>query len=180
MMRKLFSVLLAAMLVFGLTACGATGTTYHAGDNDILGDESVVDDAGDALFGGDNTDGVKDNSGGATDGANNGGNTSRSADGGNNTNGYNTGGNSNTGKSNNSSNNNGKSSNGKNGGKNSIGNNSGGNNRGNDKGASAYDSLNPANGTAQTGVSYDHMVDNGRVHDIDGDLTDGENSHWTE
>ena len=91
-MKKLFSVLLAAMLVFGLTACGATGTTYNAGDNDILGDES----AGNALFGGDSTDGVGDRSGAGTDGAANGGNTSRSADGGNNGNGYDTGGNANT------------------------------------------------------------------------------------
>ena len=32
------------------------------------------------------------------------------------------------------------------------------------------------NGTVSSGVPYDQMLDNGRVHDSDGFLTDGENS----
>ena len=133
-MRTVLSFVLSALLVLGLTACGATGTTYSAGDNDILGDESMADNAGDTLFGGKSE-----------------GNTTRSADGGNDQKGSN---------------------------HNSATNNNRSDSK-NDTGVRAYDSRNPANGEAQfDGPSYEEMLANGRVHDVDGDLTDNENSTW--
>ena len=39
--------------------------------------------------------------------------------------------------------------------------------------------INPANGTADRTATWEQMLQNGRVHDTDGFLFDGENSHWT-
>ena len=39
--------------------------------------------------------------------------------------------------------------------------------------------LNPANGEADRTATWEQMLQNGRVHDRDGFLFDGENSHWT-
>ena len=44
-------------------------------------------------------------------------------------------------------------------------------------GVSDYSTTNPANGYRQ-GVSWQKMLQNGRVHDSDGFLLDGENAHW--
>lgn len=114
-MKKIISLLLSAMLILSLTACGASGRNT-TGDNDILGDERSnypTDQAGDTLFGGDSTDGVMDRSGGS------------------------------------------------------------------DTGVNDYDTRNPANGSAELdGTSYEHMVENGRVHDSDGNLLDNENTAW--
>ena len=38
--------------------------------------------------------------------------------------------------------------------------------------------INPANGTADRTATWEQMLQNGRVHDQDGFLFDGENSHW--
>jgi len=38
--------------------------------------------------------------------------------------------------------------------------------------------INPANGTADRTATWEQMLENGRVHDRDGFLFDGENSHW--
>ena len=38
--------------------------------------------------------------------------------------------------------------------------------------------LNPANGTADRTATWEQMLQNGQVHDRDGFLFDGENSHW--
>ena len=38
--------------------------------------------------------------------------------------------------------------------------------------------INPANGTADRTATWEQMLQNGRVHDTDGFLFDGENSHW--
>ena len=38
--------------------------------------------------------------------------------------------------------------------------------------------LNPANGSADRTATWEQMLQNGRVHDRDGFLFDGENSHW--
>lgn len=38
--------------------------------------------------------------------------------------------------------------------------------------------INPANGTADRTATWEQMLQNGRVHDKDGFLFDGENSHW--
>ena len=38
--------------------------------------------------------------------------------------------------------------------------------------------LNPANGNADRTATWEQMLQNGRVHDRDGFLFDGENSHW--
>lgn len=48
---------------------------------------------------------------------------------------------------------------------------------GNNGGMSGYSTTNPANGYRQ-GVSWQKMLQNGRVHDSDGYLLDGENAHW--
>lgn len=39
--------------------------------------------------------------------------------------------------------------------------------------------INPANGGADRTATWEQMLQNGRVHDRDGFLFDGENSHWT-
>ncbi len=39
--------------------------------------------------------------------------------------------------------------------------------------------INPANGTADRTATWEQMLQNGRVHDKDGFLFDGENSHWS-
>ena len=39
--------------------------------------------------------------------------------------------------------------------------------------------LNPANGEADRTATWEQMLQNGRIHDRDGFLFDGENSHWT-
>lgn len=39
--------------------------------------------------------------------------------------------------------------------------------------------LNPANGSADRTATWEQMLENGRVHDRDGFLFDGENSHWS-
>lgn len=171
-MEKLFSVLLAAMLIFGLTACGATDTT-SAGDNDILGDETIVDDAGDTLFGGDSTDSVRDNSGGD-------GRDDMTGDAGRKS--YATGNDAKNGRAanggNNGSDNQSMSGNG-NSGKNGTASGKSGTAKGGDTGVGTYDSRNPANGTAQfDGASYGQMLANGRVHDSDGDLKDHENASF--
>jgi hypothetical protein len=36
----------------------------------------------------------------------------------------------------------------------------------------------PAEDDGKDGTSFEHMMENGRVHDSDGDLTDGENAAW--
>ena len=38
--------------------------------------------------------------------------------------------------------------------------------------------FNPANGGADRTATWEQMLQNGRVHDRDGFLLDGENSHW--
>ena len=38
--------------------------------------------------------------------------------------------------------------------------------------------INPANGNADRTATWEQMLENGRVHDRDGFLFDGENSHW--
>ena len=38
--------------------------------------------------------------------------------------------------------------------------------------------INPANGSADRTATWEQMLENGRVHDRDGFLFDGENSHW--
>ena len=38
--------------------------------------------------------------------------------------------------------------------------------------------FNPANGTVNHTATWKQMLENGRVHDRDGFLLDGENSHW--
>ena len=38
--------------------------------------------------------------------------------------------------------------------------------------------INPANGSADRTATWEQMLQNGRVHDRDGFLFDGENSHW--
>ena len=130
-MQKLISLLLSTLLVLGLTACGATGTIYSGGDNDILGDEHTTN-RGNTLFGGDSSDKGKLDQG----------NTARSADGG------------------------------------SLKRSS--DSKSDQSSVYSYNSFNPANGEADSdGVSYEHMLDNARVHDRDGNLLDGENSHWT-
>lgn len=44
-------------------------------------------------------------------------------------------------------------------------------------GVGGYSTTNPANGYRQ-GVSWQKMLQNGRVHDSDGYLLDGENARW--
>ena len=38
--------------------------------------------------------------------------------------------------------------------------------------------INPANGGADRTATWEQMLQNGRVHDMDGFLMDNENSHW--
>ena len=84
----------------------------------------------------------------------------------------------------NSSNNSGSSNNGNSNSKNSTANQhitTGNNAKQSDvMGDSALrgNTLNPANGSADRTATWEQMLENGRVHDTDGFLFDGENSHW--
>lgn len=153
MRDKIIALAMCALLAVSLFACGEKRGTSN--DSDILGDEQQY--------------GSGTNSG--TNGTNNGGMTGNGTNNGTNSGTNNSTNNGNTGSSNGS-----------------ISSDTNGNNGTNGNNADQSDvmgdsaqrgsTINPANGGADRTATWEQMLDNGRVHDRDGFLFDGENSHW--
>ena len=154
MRDKIIALAMCGLLAMTLFACGENRGTSN--DSDTLGDENSY-------------------TSGTTNGGTNSGTTNGSS----------------SGSTNGSGSSNGSMSGGSNGGSGSMsgGSNGGGANNGtngnnadqsNVMGDSALRSntINPANGNADRTATWEQMLQNGRVHDTDGYLFDGENSHW--
>ena len=155
MKEKILALVLCGALAMTLFACGEK--RGNANDSDVLGDEQH------------STNGTTN---GTTNGANNGTNS----------------GTANNGTTNNGTTNNGTTNNGTTNGDSSTAKDAsrrvitGNNAKDSDvMGDSALrgSTINPANGTADRTVTWEQMLQNGRVHDKDGFLFDGENSHWS-
>ena len=157
MRDKVLALVMCGVLAMTLFACGEKRGA--ANDSDTLGDEQHY------------TSGTNNGSNNGTNGSTNG----------------NTNGNTGNGSTNSDANG------GSNGGSNSNGATKGtmngadqriitGNNADNSDvmGNSAVrgSTINPANGMADRTATWEQMLQNGRVHDTDGFLFDGENSHW--
>lgn len=152
MKEKITAFVLAMIIALGLSACDGTKTGTATNDNDVMGDEHSN---------------VQQQVPGNTDTNNTDTNNTDTND--TNTNGTGT----DTDAKNRSSTYAGGSYRNNSG---STYGNSGSTYRGNG-GVSNYSTTNPANGYRQT-TTWWKMLQNGRVHDSDGFLMDGENAHW--
>ena len=165
MRDKIIALVMCGLLAVSLFACGEQRGTSN--DSDTLGDEQNY------------TSGANNGStNGSSNGSSNGGNgmTGGSTNGGSSSNGGSmTGG---------SSSNGGSSSSGTTSGMSGTNGNNGSNGTNADQGSAMGDSalhsntINPANGTVDRTATWEQMLQNGRVHDTDGYLFDGENTHW--
>ena len=153
MKEKITALILALMIALGLSACDGTKTGTTTNDNDVMGDEhsNVQQQVPDN----NNTNSDTNNNTGS-DVGNEAKNQTGTYAGGT----YRNGSGSTYGNSSGSTYGNGSRS-----------------TYGNNGGMSGYSTTNPANGYRQ-GVSWQKMLQNGRVHDSDGYLLDGENAHW--
>ena len=162
MRDKIIALAMCGLLAMTLFACGENRGTSN--DSDTLGDENNYTSG--TTNGG--TSGSNGSMGGTTNGNSNG-----STNGGGSSNGSMGG-----------------SSNGNTSGIMNGGTNGGTNNGTNGNNADQSDvmgdsalrsnTINPANGNADRTATWEQMLQNGRVHDRDGFLFDGENSHWSD
>lgn len=146
--RKIAALVMAAALATSLVGCGERSGI--ANDNDILGDENgyTAQQPGGGSQNGSNGGTQNGGNGGVLNGSNNGSGGS----------GGTTGSGTEGGTS------------GMNGGTNGQSRMYGG--------AANFGTNNPANGMATHTATWQQMLENGRVHDRDGYLLDGENSCW--
>ena len=150
MREKIIALVMCGLLAVSLFACGEQRGTSN--DSDTLGDEQNY-------------------SSGTNNGANNGGSNGTVNGGSGSTGNGMTGGSTNGGS-------------GSSAGVNGTNGNNGSNGNNADQGSAMGDSalpgntINPANGTVDRTATWEQMLQNGRVHDTDGFLFDGENTHW--
>ena len=159
MRDKIVALVMCALLAVSLFACGDNRGTPN--DSDVLGDEQQ------------NSSGTNGSSNGGTNGTTNGTNGTNNGTANGSTNGTNNGtSNGTTNGTNNDANT----------GSNTDQNITTGNNakQSDVMGDSALrgSTINPANGNVDRTATWEQMLQNGRVHDRDGFLFDGENSHW--
>lgn len=149
MRDKIIALAMCALLAVSLFACG--NNQKPGNDSDVLGDEQHQ------------SNGTGNSSTNGTTGGTNNGSTGGTTNG--STNGT-TNGNNGTGGTNGSSTD-----------QNITGNNA---KQSDVMGNSALrgSTINPANGNVDRTATWEQMLENGRVHDRDGFLFDGENSHW--
>ena len=157
MIKHLTLMLAAALLVFNLTACGCSAKDSGNTGNTAAGQETT----------GTTNDSTSPNTG-TSNGESGAGTGGGSMTGGQNTNGGSSG--------NSTSGTNGDSQNGSTGGNSLLDDAQNAVNNGIDNAQNALDGTNNAAKSHAGGVSFQKMLENGRVHDRDGDLTDGENS----
>ena len=152
MRDKIVALVMCGLLAMTLFACGEKRGV--ANDSDVLGDENRY------------TNGTTNGTDNRMNSGNSGSGTNRSMSG------------SNNGTADSRRNNG--STNGTYGGYGSKGTNGNNADQSDVMGDSAIrgNTLNPANGSADRTATWEQMLENGRVHDTDGYLFDGENSHW--
>ena len=149
MRDKIIALAMCALLAVSLFACG--NNQKPGNDSDVLGDEQHQSNGtGNSSTNGTTSGTNNGSTGGATNGSTNG----------------TTNGNNGTGGTNGSSTD-----------QNITGNNA---KQSDVMGNSALrgSTINPANGNVDRTATWEQMLENGRVHDRDGFLFDGENSHW--
>lgn len=149
MRDKIIALAMCALLAVSLFACG--NNQKPGNDSDVLGDEQHQSNGtGNSSTNGTTSGTNNGSTGGTTNGSTNG----------------TTNGNNGTGGTNGSSTD-----------QNITGNNA---KQSDVMGNSALrgSTINPANGNVDRTATWEQMLENGRVHDRDGFLFDGENSHW--
>lgn len=163
MRDKIIALAMCALLAVSLFACG--NNQKPGNDSDVLGDEQHQSNGtGNSSTNGTTSGTNNGSTGGTTNGSTNGTTNGNNGTGG--TNGSSSNGTGSTGGTNGSSTD-----------QNITGNNA---KQSDVMGNSALrgSTINPANGNVDRTATWEQMLENGRVHDRDGFLFDGENSHW--
>lgn len=158
----------AAVLVLSLAACGNQGNGSNTNNSGNGGTTSGTQNNGGSTTGG------STNGGSTTGGSTNGGSTNGGSTNGGSTTGGNTSGGSTTGGSTNGGNTNGGANSTRSGMSNGV------RSAVDDAGRVVDDLVDDVTGTRSANgmSSFEKMLDNARVHDVDGVLTDGENANW--